>query len=271
MTRRLAFAESGAGPAAVLLVHGQPGDAADWHGVAEQLRERFRVIGPARPGYGATGGEPLGIRGNADALSGLLGELGIESVTVVGHSWGTAVALALARDPRVDGVVLVAPISPVHETLGRGDRALANRRAGPVLVRLGFAVAGAALALPPARALLGAALPGRDARAWGQTARRWRSDGVARAFWHEQRMLIDELPDLAPEVRPLDVPAAVVVGRRDVVTRPATGRALARDLGARLVEVPGVGHLIPQRMPEIVASVVTETAARAGAAVQSSS
>jgi pimeloyl-ACP methyl ester carboxylesterase len=261
VTRRLAYTDLGSGRA-VLLVHGQPGAAADWYGVARALSDRFRVIAPDRPGYGATGGEPAGIRENARLLWDLLDDLDLDSVTVAGHSWGAAVALAMVSDPRVTGLVLVAPVSPVKH-LGRGDRALADRRLGPVLARLAFQLAGTVIALPRAGQLLAAVLPGRDATAWSDTARSWRAHETSKAFWYEQRMLVDELPELADELHPLAIPATVVVGRRDVVTRPATGLALAEALGARLVEVPSAGHLIPQRMPDAVARAVAETAERA--------
>ena len=265
MTPEPAYADLGQGRQAVLLVHGQPGEAADWHGVAEALRGRFRVLVPDRPGYGATGGPPCGIRGNARVLGGLLDRLGLEAVTVVGYSWGAAVALAMAGDPRVNAIVLVAPVSPADSRFGPGDRALADRRLGPVLARIGFLAAGRAMALPPMQGLLEAVLPGRDARAWRATARSWRSRETSDAFWYEQRALFDELPQLAAEVRPLDMPATVVVGRRDHITRPSTGRALARALDARLVELASAGHLIPQRMPQVVARAVAETAERISA------
>ena len=260
MTRRLAYEDLGAGPGAVMLVHGQPGAAADWHGVAHALRDRFRVVVPDRPGYGATGGAPCGIRGNARVLLDLVERLGLGAVTVVGHSWGTAVALAMASDPRVKGIVLVAPVSPVDGQVGPADRALADRRVGPHVARVVFGLAGAAIALPPTRLLLSAALPGRDGRAWGATARSLFSAEVANAFWYEQCMLLEELPLLAGDVRPLGIPSAVVVGRHDVVTPPAVGRDLGRALGARIVEVARAGHMLPQRMPDVVARAVSHTA-----------
>ena len=39
----------------VVLVHGQPGQAADWRDVAEVLESSHRVLVPDRPGYGPSG------------------------------------------------------------------------------------------------------------------------------------------------------------------------------------------------------------------------
>ena len=260
MRSSLAYEDVGSGRRAVLLVHGQPGSAADWHGVAHALSERFRVVAPDRPGYGATGGPPCGIGANARVLLDLLETLQIDAVTVAGHSWGAAVALAMAHDPRVNGVVLVSPVSPLDGNVTPADRVLADRRIGPVAARLAFWAAGAALALPQSHALLRAALPGRNARQWGDTGRALRSPGLVRTFWYEQRALLDELPGLAAALRPLDVPSTVVVGRRDRVTRPALGRELGHALGARVVEVASGGHLLPQRRPAVVATAIADTA-----------
>jgi pimeloyl-ACP methyl ester carboxylesterase len=94
--RRLAFEDTGGGGPAVLLLHGQPGSRADWAQVVAALAGDARVLVPDRPGYGGTGGRPLGFAGNAEAAVGLLDRLGIRRVIAVGHSWGAGVALALA-------------------------------------------------------------------------------------------------------------------------------------------------------------------------------
>ncbi|MEA2481089.1 MAG: hypothetical protein QOJ07_3011 [Thermoleophilaceae bacterium] len=262
MTAPLAYSDDGTGPDTVLLLHGQPGSAADWWAVARTLREQHRVIVPDRPGYGATGGSARGIRANARLALELLEELGVERATVAGHSWGSAVALAMTGDARVGGLVLVSPVSPT-EPLDLSDRILADRRLGGPLSRAAFVLAGLVPATPPARRGLAAVLPGHDPDSWGPLARSWRSGEVWKSFAREQRRLVDELPGLAAEVRPLAVPAAVVVGRRDRITSPAAGRALGRALGARVVEVPGGGHLMPQRTPRVVARAIAATARRA--------
>lgn len=91
--------------------------------LAGLLESSHRVLAPDRPGYGGTGGPALGLAANADALAGLLDHAGISAATVVGHSWGGGVALALAqRHPgRVSGLVLVASIGTAAG-LGTFDR-----------------------------------------------------------------------------------------------------------------------------------------------------
>ena len=118
----------GHGPAVVLL-HGQPGSAADWEPLARLLEADYTVIVPDRPGYGRTGGRATGFRGNAAAVVDLLDRRGVASATIVAHSWSGGVAIALAEDnpDRVAGLVLVASVGP-DERLDRLDRLLAVRR-----------------------------------------------------------------------------------------------------------------------------------------------
>lgn len=52
----------------------------------------------------------------------------------------------------------------------------------------------------------------------------------------------------------IDVPVIVLVGEEDQVTPPADAEAMAGELPhARLVRVPGAGHLLPLERPETVA------------------
>jgi pimeloyl-ACP methyl ester carboxylesterase len=229
----------------VLLLHGQPGTAGDWAGVAAELRGRgLRVLAPDRPGYGTSSLPPGSFAHNARAMAELL-----DGPTVVaGHSWGAGVALALARtDPgKVRALVLIAPVTPA-DRLGRVDRVLAGRRTGPLIARASFLGAAAAIALPPLRRRIEPLVPGADASRWPELARSWRT------FWVEQRALFDDLPALGGAVT---VPSTVMVGARDHVISSDSARRYATSIGASLVEVPDAGHLLPMQRPEEVARAI---------------
>jgi pimeloyl-ACP methyl ester carboxylesterase len=237
---------------AILLLHGQPGTGGDWAGVTEELGGGFRVLAPDRPGYGANPLPAGGFGHNARAMISLLDEAGVERAIVAGHSWGAGVALALAqRHPeRVRALAMVCPVTP-GERLGRVDRALAGRRAGPVLARAGFLGAGVALARPALRRRIEPLVPGSDTSRWPELGRAWRS------FWIEQRALVDDLPTLLGSV---PVPATVVVAARDHVTDPRAARRYANSIGARVVEVADAGHLLPMQRPaEVARAIVAAT------------
>lgn len=250
--------DQGSGPA-VLLIHGQPGTAADWAGVARELRDSFRVLVPDRPGYGRTGGRAQGIVANAGAMANLLEQRGASDAIVAGHSWGAGVAIAMAeRYPEhVRRLVLVNPVTP-GDRLGLADRLLADERIGPPLTRGAFWVAGSALAAPRVRRIMRRTLPGYGIERSADVARDLRTGGAWRSFYVEQRALFSELPALREGVPGLTQPATVVVAANDRVTDPAAGRRFAAEVGARLVEVPRAGHLLPMQAPEEVASAIAD-------------
>ncbi len=102
----------------VLLIHGSgPGVSAwaNWRLTIPALAEHHRVIAPDIAGFGYTE-RPDGAEYNAETwlahLVGLLDALGLDKVSVVGNSFGGALAMRLAcRHPeRVDRLVLMGSV-----------------------------------------------------------------------------------------------------------------------------------------------------------------
>ena len=109
-------AETGSGPAVVMLHGGGPGASgvSNYSRNIYALAQQFRVIVPDMPGYGRSAKgvdqhDPFGYL--ADMIRGLLDELGIATALVIGNSYGGAAALRLALDTpqRVDKLVLMGP------------------------------------------------------------------------------------------------------------------------------------------------------------------
>jgi pimeloyl-ACP methyl ester carboxylesterase len=111
---RLHYTDRGEGPALVLL-HGNGLFATDFDlsGLAAQGAEKYRIITFDRPGFGYSE-RPAGTSWTPEAQARLLykalHQIGVEHPIVVGHSWGTLVALAMALDfPRyVRAITLVS-------------------------------------------------------------------------------------------------------------------------------------------------------------------
>jgi pimeloyl-ACP methyl ester carboxylesterase len=241
--------DRGAGPAAVLL-HGQPGEARDWKLVSVLLHNRMRVIVPDRPGYGRTVSPALGIGANADAVVHLLDRLGIAEALVAGHSWGGGVALAVAqRHPdRVSALVLAGSIGGMGSIV-RLDRVLAARWFGPGMALAAIAALSAPRVRQAVARVVGPAVLVEESRTGWYRA--WRS------FVVEQRALVDELPGIVARLGDVQVRAVVVVGGADRVVRPQSQRDLAARLPkGELVELPGVGHLVPREAPAELADVI---------------
>jgi len=133
---RLHYTDTGHGPCVVVL-HGNTVPLQDFEasGVIDRLAENHRVIAFDRPGFGYSD-RPRNRMWTAQAQAALLQrallDLGIEKPTVIGHSWGTLVALALAVDfpEQVRGLVL---ISGYYFPSARLDVAMTAPAAVPVL------------------------------------------------------------------------------------------------------------------------------------------
>ena len=109
-------AETGSGPAVVMLHGGGPGASgvSNYSRNIDALAQQFRAIVPDMPGYGRSAKcvdqhDPFGYL--ADMIRGLLDELGLATAHLVGNSYGGAAALRLALDTpqRVDKLVLMGP------------------------------------------------------------------------------------------------------------------------------------------------------------------
>src|SRR6266498_167022 len=123
------YLEAGEGPA-VLLIHGSgPGVTAyaNWRLVIPALAEQFHVIAPDMVGFGFTdrsGDVEYGVQTWADQAIGLMDSLGIEKASVVGNSFGGAIALRMAvqHPERVDRLVPMGSMGvdfPITEGLER--------------------------------------------------------------------------------------------------------------------------------------------------------
>jgi pimeloyl-ACP methyl ester carboxylesterase len=246
----------GAAPApTVVLLHGQPGTAADWYRVVPLLSCDHRVIAVDRPGYAGDPTEAMDWAGNAAALLRMLDELAITEVILVAASWAGGVAIevaARARD-RVAGLVLVASVG------GGGAITLLDRLAAvrPILA-IGSWLAqrtGASLAFPLTRAS-GSHLDEQAIREARLTLAVWRERRVWTAAAREQRYLVRDDELLRAMVPATDVPAVVLQGTRDLTLPPRAGGELARALPrARLVEV-SAGHMIAFEEPVTISSAV---------------
>jgi acyl transferase domain-containing protein/aryl carrier-like protein/dienelactone hydrolase len=104
---------------AILCLHGVLEQGAIWDAIAPTLvAQGYRVIAPDLRGHGRSA--HLGPEGNYQLLDhladidALTQELGLATLTVLGHSMGAMVgaALTVARPDRVKGLVLVEPVVP---------------------------------------------------------------------------------------------------------------------------------------------------------------
>lgn len=91
------YRETGSGPA-VILLHGYGASLENWAGVAPVVAAHHRVIAVDLKGFGWTS-RPDGDyapAAQAELVWHVLDKLGVDDIAIVGHSWGTSVALSMA-------------------------------------------------------------------------------------------------------------------------------------------------------------------------------
>jgi pimeloyl-ACP methyl ester carboxylesterase len=262
---RRAYVRAGAGPA-LLLVHGI-GDSSDtWRDLIPLLARDHTVIAPDLLGHGHSD-KPradYSVAAFANGLRDLLGVLGIERATVVGHSLGGGVAMQFAYQypDRCDRLVLVSTggvSREVHPALRLV--AMPNASLGLQLLQLPGSRLAATLAAGLLRRL-GTGL-GHDAddilRVFDAMP-----DATSRsAVIHTLRAVVDWRGQM---VTMLDrcylgrgMPTQLIWGQRDPII-PVTHAHMAHAAlpGSRLEIMPGAGHFPHHSEPARFAAVLQD-------------
>jgi len=255
----LHYTRSGSGPP-VVLVHGANGTSSDFPpGLIADLARDHTVLALDRPGHGwsdAPSG-PLGLEPNAAAVLALVRELGLGPATVVGHSYGAAVALRAALDApdAVRHVVAVCPCTAVDERNTRyGSLPFLGGPVGAVLLRF-FSLPMIPFALP---LRTDAWHPAPAPHGWGASRVFAYVPSQMHTAVRNFRELKADIAWLEEHLPSLKVPLTVVAGAQDLVTPPARHVDWLRRAvpGARIQIVPRVGHWLPRLMPEFVTAAV---------------
>jgi pimeloyl-ACP methyl ester carboxylesterase len=246
---RITYRTAGDGPV-LLLIHGIAGSSATWADVLPWLAERYCVLAPDLIGHGGSA-KPRGdysLGAYASGLRDLLGALGYERASVVGHSLGGGVAMQFAYQfpERCERLVLVS-----SGGLGREVHAIlrAATLPGAEWVLPLLCAAGVRGAVDGLAQWLGRA----GLRAGPDLEELWRgvnslsdADGRA-AFVHTLRTIADASGQRVSAADRLylaaGVPTMIVWGGRDRMIPVAHARAAhALIPGSRLEIFPHAGH-----------------------------
>jgi pimeloyl-ACP methyl ester carboxylesterase len=263
---RLHYLERGAGPAVVLL-HGLGSltNEIATSGIIDALAADHRVIVFDRPGFGYSE-RPRGRiwtpAAQAALLRRALDKLGAWRPVIIGHSWGTLVALEMAlRDPdRTAGLVLLGGY--FFPTL-RLDAALAFWPAVPVVGDvLRYAVSPwlGRLSKPLLYKALFAPAP------VAQSFAEWVPSELIFRPWHlrsaaaEAGLAIPGAAALTGRYRDLRLPTAIVGGRGDlIVDLERHSRRLHEALPhSTLHALPRTGHMVHHSAPQQITAVIRE-------------
>jgi pimeloyl-ACP methyl ester carboxylesterase len=248
----IAYADRGTGPGLVLL-HAYPLDSSMWRDQIGALSDRFRVIAPDLPGFGGSAvAAGLTIDSVADVVAELLDHLGInERVVVGGVSMGGYIALAFARlyPQRVRALVLADTKADPDDEDARANR---DR-----MIQVATDKGSAAVIdeLLPKMLAPGTAERNPDlARFVREIAGGQKAEGIVAAL-----KAMRDRPDARPGLSHVSFPTLVVVGNQDGITPPEKAHELAGQIpNARLVTIPGAGHLSNLENPIAFATAIRE-------------
>lgn len=250
--------QMGRGPA-LLLVHGTGASSHSWRDLMPRLAPHFNVLVPDLPGHAFSTpapGHALSCPGMAEALHVLLKAVHFEPAVAVGHSAGAAVLARLALDGRLPAVhtlmALNGALLPLQGLLRAMSPAAKLLTRVPGLPRLVAARAGDRSAIERLIGNTGSNL-GREGSAL--YARLWRDRAhVAGVLAMMARWNIDSLPGELPR---LAARLLLLAGSADRAVAPAQADwVAARVPGAKVVPLPGLGHLAHEEDPAGVAELL---------------
>lgn len=224
------YIDEGAGDV-VLLLHGWNAPAETYRLIIDLLSKRFRVIAPNAPGCGGSQEppEPWTVDDFADFTTAFAKTLGLEKVTLMGHSFGGRTIIKLmSRKPRpfaVDKIVLLdaAGIKP-------------KRKLSYYVKVYSFKCMKAFYSLPPMKAWFPDAID-KARQKHGSADYRQASDVMRRTM---SICINEDLTSLLPCV---DVPTLLIWGENDTATPLRDAKIMEKHIpDAGLVVLKGAGH-----------------------------
>jgi 3-oxoadipate enol-lactonase len=245
---KLGFDESGSGPV-LLLVHGFPLDRTVW---ADQLRELSpsrRVVAVDLPGRGKS---PTGassgwtVEDLADDLAETIEDLGVDQVDLTGLSMGGYVAFAFWRRHRELVRSLLLFDTKAEDD---GEEAKEGREKTAALAReegTGALYAG-----------LESKLLAPDAPAEVKERMRRIFESIPGESSAADALAMKNRPDSTGDLASIDVPTLVIRGEQDALMPLELVEKMASQIpDAKLVGIPGAGHLPPIENPKAVTKAV---------------
>jgi pimeloyl-ACP methyl ester carboxylesterase len=267
---RLHYVERGTGTPLVLL-HGNGSMIEDFQssGLIDLAAKKYRVIAIDRPGFGYSERPRSTVwtpEAQADLIAAALKEIGVPRAIVLGHSWGTLVAVSLALKypqevqalilasgyyypkARADVVILSPPAIPlIGDLLSYTISPILSRLMWPLLLRKIFGPS-------PVPKKFGG-FPEEMAVRPSQI----------RASAGESALMIPSAHAFRDDYRQLRMPVAMIAGEEDRLIESEQSARLHRDIPHSTLRcIPGTGHMVHQTATAELMSVIDTVAVQNG-------
>jgi pimeloyl-ACP methyl ester carboxylesterase len=238
--------DSGGDLPPLVLLHPGVGDSRIWNDVLPELTSDFRVVRFDARGFGKSPAPAVEFTLLDDVVA-VLDHFGIRQAPMVGCSQGgdSALALAVTRPQRVSALVLLCPGVSGYpwpddaELNAELDRAATSGEEAAAEVAL---------------------------RVWaaaGRTPAAVEQLQSAVHAWMTMRGLMRPNPPVFDRLGEIAVPASLLVGSADRAVLIECNRQIASRIpGCELIEIDGVDHLPPLRVPDRVLTMINATIRR---------
>ena len=236
---------------AMVFLHGAGMDHSVWAMLARAFSHHgFGVLAPDFPGHGRSAGPALSsIAALADWTAALIDAAGIKTARVIGHSMGSLVALEMAaRHPaKLATLGLIATAAPMRVSDDLLGAAKANEHAAIDMISIwGYGH----------RAVLGGC----------ESPGMWMLGGALRLLERAPAGVLfadltacDDYKDALSAAAKVTVPAAVILGGRDMMTPLKTGKPVAGAIqNCRLTVFDTAGHMLVSERPNEVLRALRE-------------
>jgi pimeloyl-ACP methyl ester carboxylesterase len=268
---RLHYVDRGTGRPLILL-HGNGSMIEDFQssGLIDLAAKNYRVIVFDRPGFGHSE-RPRRVvwtpQAQADLIASALRKIGVSKPTVLGHSWGTLVAVALAlRYPHeIQALILV---SGYYYPSARVDLAFASLPALPIIGDL------ASHTISPLLARL--MWPFLLRKIFGPSSVPKKFEGFPeemavrpsqlRAAAAESALMIPAARAFQKAYRELRMPVSIVAGADDRFVESEQSSRLHREISQSILNsIPANGHMVHQTAMVKILSAIDTAADQQGA------
>lgn len=243
----------------VVFIHGVLNDHSVWGLQSRYLANHgWNVLAVDLPGHCRSGGEaPRTVEEGADFVAGLLDAAGVRQAALVGHSWGSLIALEAASrlKDRITKLVLVGTASPMKVAPQLLDDAM-NRPEKAIHAITVFSWS--TLAPPPS-------VLGPGTWVWGTSkalCRRVLASNPKVNVFHRGFQACDSYAHGEQAIAQVTCPVLFVLGASDQMTHPKAAQSLvkaAREAGRQVqVRELRVGHKQMSETPEEMLQALNE-------------
>ena len=246
---RIAYTRAGSGPPLVML-HGAPCDSRTWQWMVPDLARDHTILAWDAPGFGESSDidDAWRARQFADALAAVIAAVGLERPHVVGHSFGTMIALSLFQyHPAVPAsLVLIGGYAGWAGSLPPDE---VSRR---LEMFIGMAELGDAFDPKSYPGVFSELIPADRDAAFATMMRENIRPATVRAAGH-----IGAETDLRPMLHTIQVPTLILHGEADARSPLENAEALHAAIAmSQLVVLPKLGHACVVEDPEVCAAEI---------------